>query len=312
MGISVSVNEQLQSDGKVSELGDNLHAEEVGALLDECRKKLGEAEDDLVDLADNNIQVSADFVNRVFRAFHSVKGAAGYLRYDSLKWLSHLSESVLAQVRDGKLELSSAHAEVLLSSVDRMKEMVAGSEPRSRVEASHELESLNAILNLRENPVPEKPKPAAALTVQREGSPAVLAGTPPARRLKVLVVEDDFSSRVVLQGLLSKHGECHIAVNGKEAVEAFRYARRTGQAYDLICMDILMPEMNGEAAVEQIRALEMNENVYSARVKIFMTTAIQDMKTILASFKALCDAYLFKPIEGEKLEEHLRSFGLIR
>ncbi|MGC1159673.1 MAG: hypothetical protein WA891_17925 [Acidobacteriaceae bacterium] len=42
-----------------------------------------------------------------------------------------------------------------------------------------------------------------------------------------------------------------------------------------------------------------------------MTTSIQDVRTVATSFKALCDSYLFKPIDGAELEGHLRAFGLI-
>lgn len=128
--------------------------------------------------------------------------------------------------------------------------------------------------------------------------------------LRMLVVEDDFSSRVLLQGLLSKYGECHIAVNGKEAVQAFISAHKSDLPYDFICMDIQMPELNGQQAVEQIRALEAAHDVYAGTVKIFMTTGLHDPKDVVSSFDALCDAYLVKPIDQWKLEEILVSFGL--
>jgi two-component system chemotaxis response regulator CheY len=63
--------------------------------------------------------------------------------------------------------------------------------------------------------------------------------------MRTLIVEDDFTSRLLLQSFLSVYGECHIAVNGREAVAAFRAAQERPQAYDLICMDIMMPEMDG-------------------------------------------------------------------
>ena len=97
--------------------------------------------------------------------------------------------------------------------------------------------------------------------------------------MKALIVEDDFTSRLFLQTFLSRYGECHVAVNGKEAVEAFRLATNNGSPYDLICMDIMMPEMDGQEAVRQMRALEDAGGVLSHRgVKIIMTTAVTDIQ----------------------------------
>jgi two-component system chemotaxis response regulator CheY len=130
--------------------------------------------------------------------------------------------------------------------------------------------------------------------------------------MRTLVVEDDFTSRLLLQSFLSKYGDCHIAVNGKEAVTAFRTANEKGNKYDLICMDIMMPEMDGQAASKQIRDLEQAGGTLSTHgVKIIMTTALDDVKNLVQSFKSLCDAYLFKPIDTGKLLAHLREFHLV-
>jgi two-component system, chemotaxis family, chemotaxis protein CheY len=130
--------------------------------------------------------------------------------------------------------------------------------------------------------------------------------------MRTLIVEDDFTSRLLLQSLLSRYGECHIAVNGKEALAAFRDGQDSGQKYDLICMDIMMPEMDGQTAVREIRALEEAEGTLSTKgVKIIMTTALDDVKNVVLSFKSLCDAYLFKPIDSGKLLAHLRDFHLV-
>jgi two-component system chemotaxis response regulator CheY len=48
--------------------------------------------------------------------------------------------------------------------------------------------------------------------------------------MRTLIVEDDFTSRLLLQSFLSEYGECHIAVNGREAVAAFRTAQERAQA----------------------------------------------------------------------------------
>jgi len=130
--------------------------------------------------------------------------------------------------------------------------------------------------------------------------------------VRTLIVEDDFTSRLLLQTFLAHYGECHVAVNGKEAVEAFRLARDCGHGYNLVCMDIMMPEMDGQAAVKEIRALEEAEGVLSTSgAKIIMITALDDVRNVVQSFKLLCDAYLFKPIDAAKLLDHLKSLRLV-
>ena len=130
--------------------------------------------------------------------------------------------------------------------------------------------------------------------------------------MKTLIVEDDFTNRLLLQTLLARYGECHIAVNGKESVEAFRLATVNAVPYDLVCMDILMPEMDGKEAVKQLRALEEQYGVLPSRTaKIIMTTAVTDVKEVVRSFKEMCDAYLFKPIDAAELLRQLKAFELI-
>ncbi len=130
--------------------------------------------------------------------------------------------------------------------------------------------------------------------------------------MKTLIVEDEFTSRLVLQELLKDYGPTHIAVNGQEAVQAVRAAMDAGEPYELICLDIMMPGMNGQAALKEIRAMEEVSGIRSTRgAKIIMTTALNDLKNVSEAYKALCDDYLVKPISREKLLETIREFGFI-
>ena len=131
--------------------------------------------------------------------------------------------------------------------------------------------------------------------------------------MKMLIVDDDFISRNLLQEVLKDYGSTHIAANGKEAVKAVRAAMASGKPYNLICLDIMMPEMDGQQALKQIRNLEEAEGINSTNgAKIIMTTALGDAKNAIASFKSLCDGYVVKPIDVDKLLGELRKHKLIK
>jgi two-component system chemotaxis response regulator CheY len=130
--------------------------------------------------------------------------------------------------------------------------------------------------------------------------------------MKTLIVEDELTSRIFLETFLSRYGECHVAVNGKEAVEASQMAADNGSPYELICMDIMMPGMSGQEAVKQIRAFEEARGVFSTRgAKIIMITAVDEIKEVSRSFHELCDAYLVKPVDLRDLIGALQSFQLV-
>ncbi len=131
--------------------------------------------------------------------------------------------------------------------------------------------------------------------------------------MKTLIVEGDFTGRLLLHEILKSYGPSHIAVNGKEAVEAIRLALEAGEPYDMICLDIMMPEMDGQEALRQIRRQEETRGILSSNgAKIVMTTAQDDSHNVIAAYRSLCDAYLTKPIEKTKLLDELRKLRLIK
>jgi Response regulator containing CheY-like receiver, AAA-type ATPase, and DNA-binding domains len=131
--------------------------------------------------------------------------------------------------------------------------------------------------------------------------------------MKTLIVEDDLVSRLLLERFLKKYGPVHMALNGKEALEAVKLADETGEPYDLICLDIMMPEMDGQQALKEMRAMEEARDLsLSRRVKIIMTTALADKENVIEAIRGKCDAFLVKPFQKARLLEELRRLNLIR
>ena len=131
--------------------------------------------------------------------------------------------------------------------------------------------------------------------------------------IRVLIVEDDFLARSLLSTLLSEYGVCHVAVNGREALDAIDRAFDENDPYDLICLDIMMPVMDGQEALQELRKMEARRGLKDLdTTKVIMVTAIDDSKNIMKAFRqGQCEAYLTKPLDRTKLIGHIRDLGLI-
>jgi two-component system chemotaxis response regulator CheY len=131
--------------------------------------------------------------------------------------------------------------------------------------------------------------------------------------MKSLVVEDEATSRLLLVELLSRYGTVTAVTGGRAALSAIKEALAARAPFELICLDILLDDLDGHQTLKEIRRLE-DVAGYPLGIgsKIVMTTALRDKDTILNSFRAACDGYLPKPINRKTLEEQLRELSLIR
>ena len=111
---------------------------------------------------------------------------------------------------------------------------------------------------------------------------------------------------------LSKYGECDVTVDGMEAVDAFMMALEDGEPYDLVCLDIMMPVMDGYQALVGIRNLEKERGISEDNaVKVIMTTALNEERNVNMAFELGCTVYSGKPIDQEKFEQVLTKLELI-
>jgi len=130
--------------------------------------------------------------------------------------------------------------------------------------------------------------------------------------MKILIAEDDPTSRLLLGDILKRYGPVDTAENGRQAVDAFEMAFDAGEPYDLVCLDIMMPNVDGYQALSEIRAIEESRGITSTRgTKVLMTTALNRVENVAQGYYTLCDAYLVKPIDKPKLLEALYDCRLI-
>lgn len=130
--------------------------------------------------------------------------------------------------------------------------------------------------------------------------------------MRILIAEDDFASRKSMLRFLSKYGECDITVDGQEAIEAYLMAYEDDEPYDLICLDIMMPGLDGYQVLKSIREYETEKSIMeSKQVKIIMTTALNDRRNVTKAFELGCVAYAGKPIDQDKFINILRKLELI-
>ena len=116
--------------------------------------------------------------------------------------------------------------------------------------------------------------------------------------MKILLAEDDFVTRKFMASFLSKYGECDVTVDGMEAVDAFMLALEEGEPYDLVCLDIMMPVMDGITAAGKIRSSGRPD---SADIPIIAMTANAFAEDAKKCMEAGMNANLAKPLDVKKL-----------
>ncbi|MBP3505097.1 MAG: response regulator [Lachnospiraceae bacterium] len=130
--------------------------------------------------------------------------------------------------------------------------------------------------------------------------------------MNILIVEDDFVSRKFMTKFLSKYGTCQTAEDGELAINMYKEAVKSGKPFDLICMDILMPKLDGYETLEQIRKFEEEQGfTRQQEVKVIMTSGMDTSTNAMKAFELGCVAYTSKPIDIVQFDNLLQELHLI-
>lgn len=129
--------------------------------------------------------------------------------------------------------------------------------------------------------------------------------------MRILIADDSSSDQNILLSMLKRFGECTLASSGQEAITMFSQALEAKTPFDLICLDIKLPDIAGHEVLTRIRAKEkIDVAAKKAPAKIVMISGLSDVKSILNATTLGCDGYVTKPIDKERLMGELNKLGI--
>lgn len=129
--------------------------------------------------------------------------------------------------------------------------------------------------------------------------------------MNILIVDDDYVSRTKMRTVLQDLGTCTDEESSLKALDVFKKALDTGKPFDLVTLDIQMPDLDGTEMLARLRETEKSRNIpQSARSRIFMVTAHSHKDSLLTCFKAGCDGFIVKPFTRETILAKLEVLGL--
>ena len=128
---------------------------------------------------------------------------------------------------------------------------------------------------------------------------------------RVLIVDDDHTFQFVLKKLLMEYVECDSANDGMEAIKLFNRSMREHRPYDLICLDILMPNLSGLDTRKIIRRIEKDLGVdHLDQVKIMFISIINEDMALINDLHYGYESFLQKPIDQHGLSQILTFLEL--
>jgi two-component system chemotaxis response regulator CheY len=234
--------------------------------------------------AGNNRQENAAAVRRIL---HKLKGEAGMVGIDEIYKFCHQAEFAVEELSE------EDRTDMLLRVKDWLDTAFQHLTGVTNSASSQQM------LETTDFDIEEEHEPQKSITEKKSG-------------LKILIVEDDFTCRKLLQSFLSGYGDCFVAINGREAIEAVKDSIEEGQPYDMICLDIMMPEVDGHEALESIRRIESEHGIMGLDgVKVIITSALDDSTNVVGAFRTGCEAYIVKPISKRNLLDEMEKLGLV-
>lgn len=128
--------------------------------------------------------------------------------------------------------------------------------------------------------------------------------------MKTLVVDDELVSRKKMEAIVKNFGDCVTATSGKSAIVAFSKAWHEKAPFDLMTLDVSMPDINGMEVLARIREIENESKIApDKRMKIIMVTSKSDNATVLSCLNSGCNEYIVKPFDMDTIQKKIEKLG---
>lgn len=132
--------------------------------------------------------------------------------------------------------------------------------------------------------------------------------------MKILITDDQEGDRELMKDILDPFGHCTLAGDGREAVIAFEDAMEMGERFDLVTLDVQMPNMDGHEALDALRTIERKLKIpVQQETIILMATTMDSPEHYM---KALnyggCNDYFIKPVTKSLMVNYLTKHRLIK
>ena len=198
-----------------------------------------------------------------------------------------------------------AWTDIYSSSYQESTNESSKSEENTEVEGARQMQNIqesNISKDTPHTPKEDIPEISKISNISKEEAVSAESTAPSSR---VLLADDSSDMQILFKLLLRKENiDLEVVENGKLAVEKIESQFKNGQVYDTIFMDLNMPEMNGDIAVEYIRQLEKDHGHLEQRIVLLSASSDEEGKALLEKG---FDSFIQKPINKEKILKEVQN-----
>jgi len=129
--------------------------------------------------------------------------------------------------------------------------------------------------------------------------------------MRIMIIDDVFMNVLRLKEAVRPFGEADGFQDAREGLEALQFAHLTNQRYDLLFLDIMMPEMSGFEVLDAV--VKMNRDLPpKERTKVVMVTARSQEDSVRQAIRSGAAGYVIKPFQDERIRAEVeRLTGVI-